>query len=536
MSDADGAPPREGESRSLWRDATAVALIACVAFALYLARTDFHVYPREDTVQTVVAAEELSEGNGFTTRVTTPSVLTFLDRRGSARPPWPNMLRSPLPCLMIAALSRVTSQPMATALSSGIFFVLSVPLIYLIAHRLGGRTAGLFAAVTYIVARSGLWFAATGLTESSTIFALAGVTYCMMLPASAGACLAAGVFAAIGYLGRSTFTIWALPIIIYIVWHSRREGSLNAATRALAFAIPLAISVVWWGATIGAVAGEFGASGQSDIIIRVDTGLYPGRSPALTLEYWDVGDFIRAYPVEVAEKYGRIAQQTWPWLVDMGGIPLLVAFFFVEAFVVLARGKRVRVHWLLYALILIQTLMLPLASEGHGGVGRNRYLDPFGPIAAALGAAFAVELLRDREVSLRQALLPMALVVGLTAIPVMFNVAVGPYHGAVLERQQRIGAELARRAEPGDVVASTKASVDAWTSGLHAVYLPLTPAELQRMREMVEVDWIHVGLASTDLAARTEAWETVIEGEDEPRDFRFVTRFEDGSVLLKRVE
>lgn len=519
-----------------WRDAVALALIACVAMGLYLSRTSFHVYPREDTVEAVVVAEELAAGNGFTTRVISPSVLTFLHEQGKAAPPWPNLLRSPLPCMMIAALSRVTSEPMAVALSSGVFFILSVPLIYLIAHRLGGRAAGFFAAITYIVSRSGLWFGVTGLNESSTIFALAGIIYCMMLPPGWKPSLGAGIFAAIGYLGRSTFTIWAVPILAYLAWRSYRDGHARTLGRIVTFGVPLAIAVIWWGTTIGALSGEFGASGQSDIIVRLDTDLYPGRSPSLTLEHWGVREFIMAHPEEMVRKVGRQIHTSWPWLLNMGAMPFLLAFFFVEAFVVLARGKRVRVHWLVYALIIVQALLLTIASRGHGGVGANRYLDPFGPIAAALGAAFAIELLRERGIEVRRALLPIALVVLLTAIPVLFNVAVGPFHGEALARQERIGAELARRAQRGEIVASTDAAVDAWTSGLHAIYLPMTPADLQRMRGMIEVDWIRIAPAPTDLAERTRAWEAVIAGEQEPDGFRTVHHFEDGSVLLQRVE
>lgn len=447
-----------------WPSALLVMLVAVVAFALYLARTDFHVQPRQDVMECVAVAEEINAGHGITTRVISPSVLSYLAERGRAQPPWPNLLRSPLPCLMIAGLARVVSEPTAVALSSGIFFVLSVPLIFLIAARLSGPAAGWLAAVTYIVSRSGLWFAATGLNESATIFALAGITWLLMLPPSWATCLAAGVFAAAGYLGRSTFTIWAIVIVGFVIGRSRGAGPTRLLGRIAAFGVPLALAVVWWGATIGAMSGEFGASGQEDIIIRIDTELYPGRSPSLTLEHWKPLDFIRAHPGVIARKYARIAQQTWPWLLDMGALPLLVAFFAVELFLVLARGRRVEVHWLVYALIAVQALMVPLASEGHGGVGPNRYLDPFGPIAAALGAAFAVELLRRHQVPVRHALPAMALIVLLTAIPVLFNLAVGRYHAESLAEARAFGALLSARAAPGDIVASTDASLDGWVS------------------------------------------------------------------------
>lgn len=519
-----------------WQPALLAMLLGAVALTVYLARTDFHVLPRQDVMECVTVAEQINAGHGFTTRVISPSVLSYLAERGRAQPPWPNLLRSPLPCLMIAGLSHIVSQPLAVALSSGIFFVLSVPFIFLIAARLSGPVAGWLAAVTYIVARSGLWFAASGLNESSTIFALAGIVYCMMAPLRWQSCLSAGVFAGIGYLGRSTFTIWGIVIVVFLLWRSRGSGAWSSLGRIVAFGLPLALAFAWWGTTMGGMTGEFGASGQEDIIIRLDTDLYPGRSPSLTLEHWKPADFIRAHPGAIARKYARIAQQTWPWLLDMGALPLLVAFFAVELFLVLARGRQVGVHWLVYVLIAVQALMVPLASEGHGGVGPNRYLDPFGPIAAALGGAFAVELLRAHRVPPRRALPAMALIVLLTAIPVLFNLAVGPYHQESLARAHQLRATLAARARPGDIIASTDAALDGWVSGLHAIYLPVTPAEFARMDAILPVQWVHVGEMPEDLAARVQAWEPVIAATEPLPGFELVERLSDGSVLLRRAQ
>ncbi|MGD9497998.1 MAG: ArnT family glycosyltransferase [Armatimonadota bacterium] len=509
-------------------------LIAAMAFGAYLARTDFHVLPREDVIECVVAAEQINAGEGMTTRVISPSVLSFLQERGRSQPPWPNLLRSPLPCLTIAWLMRVTSQAGAVALSSGIFFVLSVPLIFAIAYRLAGRAARWLAAITYTVSRAGLWFGSTGLNESATIFALAGIVWCLMPPLGWRACLAAGVFAGVGYLARSTFTLWALLMVLYILWQSRSGGLGRALGHAVIFCLPLATAWWWWGATLGAMTGEFGASGQDDIIIRLDTDLYPGRSASLVLEHWTPLEFVRRHPGEVARKYGRIATQTWPWLLDIGAMPMLMAFFAAELFLVLTRARRVTVQWLVYALIAFQALLVPLASEGHGGVGPNRYLDPLGPVAAAVGAAFAVEMLRRFNVPVRLAGPGMALVVLLTAVPVLFNLAVGPYHRPALERARATGELIAARAAPGDILASTDAAVDAWTCGLHAIYLPTTPEDLQRMRTMIEVDWVRVRALGGDLSPRTAAWEPIITGEAQLEGYERAEPLPDGSVLLRR--
>ena len=219
---------------------------------------------------------------------------------------------------MIAGLARVVPPPTAVALSSGIFFVLSVPLIFLIASRRSGAAAGWLVAVTYTVSRSGLWFAASGLNESSTIFALAGIVWCLMLPLGWAPCLAAGVLAGIGYLGRSTFTVWAIVIVAFIIWRSRGVGRARVLGHIVAFGVPLTIAVVWWDGHRGARYRRVrrlrpGRSSSASTPIST-----PGRSPALTLEHWRPLGVRSACASGHSRRDERIAQQTWPWLAGPG--------------------------------------------------------------------------------------------------------------------------------------------------------------------------------------------------------------------------
>jgi len=518
-----------------WRGALVALLAAVVAFGVYLARTDFHVSPREDTKAAVVAARQFAAGHGMTTRVTVPSVLVFLARHGREKPPWPNALRSPLAAMSMGWLMRVTSEPMAVALSSGLFFVLSVPLIFLLGHRLGGTAAGALAACTYALSPAGLFFGSSGLNESGTIFALAGIVYLLSLPMSWPTVLGAGVIAGIGYLGRSTMTLWAPVMVCFILWRARDRGWPTALARAALFCAPLVIAVTWWGLQMQTLAGEFGYSGQSDIIIRMETGLYPGRSPALSLESWDKLEFIAQHKGLIARKYARLAEVIWPQFVTMGGMSLLVALFVAEAVVVLAQGKRVSIHWLVYALLTLQLLLVPLASFGHGGVSVNRYLDPFGPIAATLGAAFAIELLRRYGASMRLAVLPLGLIVAITAVPTLFDLAVGPYHQQALAQSREVADYLRSHGSPEQVVASTHYADVAWASGFYAVGLPITPEEFLRMdRELLAVDWVHIRHRGEHNRERTTAWEGIMSGEQQLPGFKLVKRFSDGGVLLRR--
>ena len=514
-----------------------VTLLAAALFAAFVARTDFHVVPLEDVKQTVVAARQFAAGEGMTSRCAAPPMIVFLAERGIEEPPWPNALRSPLPAVLMGLMMRVTSEPTAVALSSGIFFILSVPLIYLVGFSLAGRPAAVLGTTAYVFSPAGLYFGATGLTESSTIFALAAIVLLLMRPLSWQTVLVAGIAAGIGYLGRSTIAVWSVIFVGYIVWASWEAGGWRILSRITLFCLPLLAAIAWWGAEMEKLTGEFGYSAQSDISIRRDTGLYPGRSSSEALEYWKPREFIIEHPGVMARKYARIAEQTWPNFLMMGGLPLLVAFFFVEMVLVLARGKSVRIHWLVYALLALQLLLLPLVSFGHGGVSVNRYLDPLGPIAATLGAAFAIELLRRRGASMRLAVIPLTLIVAFTAIPTARQLAVGPFHHDDLRDAQEISTWLHAQGSPEEIVASTTYADVAWATGFNAVGIPVTPQEFLRMhREFLAVDWVHLKHRGGLNRQRTAAWEEVMAGREELTGFHYSTRFEDGSVLLQRVD
>ena len=535
MSDErERAAPEPGRHAPV-RELLLVGVLAAVAWAGFVARTDFHAYPLEDVQQTVVAAREFAAGHGMTSRISEPPMLVFLAESGRQQPPWPNALRAPLATVVMGALMRILPEPTAVALSSGIFFVLAVPLLYAIGFRLAGRPAAVLAATAFALSPSGLYLGATGMTESSTIAALAAIVLALMGPLSWRAVLAAGIAAGIGSLGRSTMTWWALVMVGYIAWASRDAGWVRPLGRVALFCAPLALAVWWWGAQMAALTGEFGYDAQTDISIRRDTGLYPGRSSSLTLEYWRPREFILQHPGVMARKYARIAAETWPRFITMGGLTLLGALFVAEFVLVLARGRRVTVHWLVYLIVAMQLLLVSLASAGHGGVSANRYLDPLGPIAATLGAAFAIELLRHYRASMRLAVVPLGLLVALTATPTLMDLAVGPYHGAALQQAETLAGALRARGTPDDIVASTEEGLVAWASGMYAVGLPVTPAEFLRMdREFLAVDWVHLQHRGEENRARTEAWEPIMAGEATLPGFELVERLPGGSVLLRR--
>lgn len=517
------------------------ALIVCVAAAVlyagYLARTDFHRFPPEDTVETLVAAREVAAGNGLTTRVISPPALVFLARQGRAEPPWPNTTRAPLPVLVMGWLMRIASTPTAVALSSGIFFVLSVPLIFLIGYRLAGRSAGLLGSAAYAVSPAGLWYGVSGMTESASIFSLSAIVYLLMGEITWGGCALAGVAAGVGYLGRFTFKIWAPLIVGFIIWRAWGKGPARAIGMAALFVTPLLAAMLWFGVSMERATGEFGYFGQEDISIRRDTGLYPGRSSSLALESWSAREFVMSHKAIMARKYARIAEEAWPAVVKMGAMPFLVCFFLVEMFLVLAGARRGHIHWLIYALLGLQLLLVPLVSFGHGGVGENRYLDVFGPVAAALGAAFFIKLLREKNVATRRVTIVLIAIVALTSVPTLFDLAVGPYHGDDVSHWDLVGAELAAQVGPDEIIASTHPALVSWKSGRYAVGLPVTPEELLRMdREMLGVDWIYIQARGGDNAGRTTAWEAIIEGDAELPGFTLASRLPRDGVILRRTE
>jgi 4-amino-4-deoxy-L-arabinose transferase-like glycosyltransferase len=179
---------------------------------------------------------ELSNGNGFSTLQIFPRHIPFLKQKNLLEQKnWPNLHRFPLPTILNAVLYRITKDIIKAAiLQSGIPFLLSIPVLFLLATRLTNPTVGIastiFCAANPFIFESGN----NGMSEAlATFFILLGFLTAFSGKLSAWKSLALGVISGLGYLAR-TQLIMLLPLSICYIWiTSPKEKRLHSAVLIL---------------------------------------------------------------------------------------------------------------------------------------------------------------------------------------------------------------------------------------------------------------------------------------------------------------
>lgn len=169
--------------------------------------------------------KEISSGNGFSTLQIFPRHVPLLDKKGYLQKEnWPNLHRYPLPTICNALLYKITKDIVkAAVLMSGIPFLLSIPVLFILATKLTDLKASILCTIFF--ASHSLIFEGgyNGLSESLATFLL----LLLFLMAFSGQlsmwrCSAMGILSGLGYLAR-TQLIATLPLVLLFIWIGKQK-------------------------------------------------------------------------------------------------------------------------------------------------------------------------------------------------------------------------------------------------------------------------------------------------------------------------
>ncbi|NTW05049.1 MAG: hypothetical protein HGA27_02880 [Peptococcaceae bacterium] len=221
---------------------TAAALILSTLFTaaiwyLYY-KTYFTGLILNDAMDYAGIARNVARGQGFISQYITPLGLAH---HGI---PQPDLWRAPLWPLILAGFQKVLGfTDEASALGSGFFFILTGPVIFLLARQWFGYMTAIGAVFVYSLTPSLLSFSISGMTEPIAMFlmALAVLTVSnQRLKNTLGDWLAGGVLG-LFYLARYNGLLF-LPFFLIYRWHYRKKGLPPAGRMLLGF---LAVILPW---------------------------------------------------------------------------------------------------------------------------------------------------------------------------------------------------------------------------------------------------------------------------------------------------
>lgn len=338
-------------------------LLAAAVWVLYYWRHRFIAISDPDAEDYAQIARQIFLGRGMTSRTIPLCGLEYLRLAGldpSGQAGWPNLHRFPFMSLVEVQLFRVFGMTnLALALGSGIFYVLTIPLVFLLGQRLFGKTAAIAGTLLYMAAHGALDASITGLTEPATTFFFMLVLLLLTAPKSRAALALAGLAWGLCFWNRYTGAMLALPLGIYLWVQDRRRAPGNLA----AFLIPMAAMMapeMWRNFRVA-----------HDPLFSLTAALMvPYRSPVAPIVHWwyvpvyvKPSDIMLAWPGAMLDKWWNELYGGWRYLPLQSGNVYLYPFLVLSLLLRTENVHQRRMRILTIAIVCMHEATLPFLSN-----------------------------------------------------------------------------------------------------------------------------------------------------------------------------
>lgn len=389
-----GRPPLTGRAAMLADGGALLGLALLAALSLFLFyKAEYNGLHNPDAQDYAQIGRNMADGRGFTTYILRPLALSH----GDDPLRQPDVTHGPLyPFALAVAFGALGASDHAVVLVSGLFFILTCPLIYLLGVRVFSRGVGLFAAAVHALALGSLQIALSGIHLSLLtllVTALLVVLYNLALDGAQGEAvreaggwfplprlqlLLVGALAGAIYAAEPVLFPIALVVLFGVGRLYRRQRS------ALVFALIPMVAIM---API--MVRNHQLTGNAVLGLRfMELWMHTEANPVYEL-------YRRLPGSEVALGAGSLARKLGEGLeVFIRGYPDVVgawifAFFLVSLFFRFDDEPANRLRGLLLAALgLVAACMLPFVLN-------VRLLSAFTPGVVVFGCAFLLYLLQQ---------------------------------------------------------------------------------------------------------------------------------------------
>jgi 4-amino-4-deoxy-L-arabinose transferase-like glycosyltransferase len=445
----------------------------------------------------------LSEGKGFTTYFLRPLALTH-----SANPLLqPEVTHGPLyPLILALAFGALGAKDVTVAGVSGLFYLLTVPVVYLLGTRVFNRSVGALAALVFAANGLMLEYAISGLHITLYTFLATSLLLVMYVARTRtlgsetdsvapvrGPLILSGILTAALYLTDPIF-IWVAPVILVSVILADRA---RAVPSALLFLLPFVALTLPWMIRNGMLTGNpiFGLRGME---LWMGTRYYPG-----TLAY-------RMTPEELTPGVGLFQAI------------LLKAFLGVAE--VIKVFPQISASWMLA--FLLPSLLFRFTNPAVNDLRRVMMYSFLGilvgalllgvqmPVFVALVPTMLVFAIAYLLHLAEQASLPrksVALLVGLLGLAVLLPIARDVVGGNRPRRSPDAAAAqiLGQAAKREEVVLTDQPWLVAWYTNRPAIWLPATDNRVAELRNRFPtLHWLFLTEQSRGFSPE---WQTIYD-------------------------
>jgi 4-amino-4-deoxy-L-arabinose transferase-like glycosyltransferase len=472
------------------RYATFGTLIALGFVLLYLILIAGHFANLADpsAMDYAQVARRLVQGKGLTTQLLRPLSLVSFPSISEH----PELVHPPLQSCLIAAVMRVAgTEAKAAALASGIAFLLTLPLVYLLGHRLLGMRAGLLAMLLVGTNLGYLQMAVSG-TEICLGAFLTTALWLTLISVSreervrAPMCALAGALAGLLYLTNYLWIALLAGATAYLIAMLPRGKRLRLV--ALTVGCFVVICLPWWYRNWVITRDPFFTYTASRAVM--DTRSHRGNTlyRSCSDEALSFPAYAVSRPHEVWEKTVSVARNLYATLPDLVG--LWVMPFLIAAILVYFGHREFEVFRLvLYGTTVLLGLGLTVIATGP------RALMVFAPAMTVIAAGYFLRLMAQRTEAFSDRakqgwhIGAVLTLLCLQALPLFF--ALAPGAGAFPEEvaPDRAALELASVID-GPVITDIPWTI-AWVTDRPAIWLPALDTDLAKLQTVIgSVKWL----------------------------------------------
>ena len=523
----------------------AMTLIVAIAAAVWFATISRYQLLHFDAFDYAQMGHQIRLGEGFTTLVLYPRHIPWLSNRGFlAGASSPNLYRYPLTPIIDAAFEvGVGDAERAALIQSGTWFLVTVPLIYMLARIFAGPSWAVLSALLFVSQSISWGTSHDGLTESlAALLILLVYLLAFARNESAWRPFALGIMCGLAFLCR-TQLIFLLPLSVAILFFTETEPRRVLKSSFLAL-VGSALAVGPWFLRNLSVAGSptFSFSNTRNL------AFYAAKGTDIELDVHAPIDAVSIFQVHRDAILHKIGTNLWPNIVNPFALTSNYAFAILLCLSLLAlfvwRAQNRDKSKYRAALFIAATFSAVLANFVISSLLRvdPRFdipLDPLLIVAGVLGVRIVLGAIARH---------------GTRALAVVTNIAVALCALLFFHRlSQELGtappsssdrqtyASFARSADFAGAVASDESDKIALFGHMRAIQLPSDPNQIFEINDrylpvryvVISAHLLGRTINEADRAVGYDHYRTFVKSPQFEMTYRFVRRLANGAEVYQ---
>lgn len=423
------------------------------------------------------------------------------------------------------------------ACSSGIFFCLTAPLVFLFTESLFNKKVALLSTIFFIFDGTVLKYSISGLIEPTFTFFLLLSLYILYKSVSYRQYLISGAVFALSYLTRPEASIYFLFVLGYVWFNSDKKKYNNMLIFSVGFLTSILPYLIWKYIRFGNPFFELNA-----FLLLRNTSAFPGDAimRSLSADISPIG-FMLTHPQILLSKlsngiaglYGSIFRLTNPYI---------MAMFVVGACRVInwKNERSERLRQVLYVLFLTQIVFTSLTSTDQG----TRFLTPFLPLIIIFSLEMVFSFLNQQFKNKFFLSASVSLISLFVLWPTLYS---GLCKGGTCDTVSSpalpaIINMVKENTNEDDIIVSSNSNEVAWFGERQSVALPISVNTLKTINNNgahIDAILLTTLFSSYSHLPGDREWHEILMNTEEIEGYRLVRKFQDGEVkalLFKKIQ